>query len=666
LLTFIPVSFPDFSGLEDCILPYVSFFLNNNVNGCRLLLLTADDLENLKVLKKGHQEIILEGVDLLKQLHYNFSTETLQSQALRLGCKSRSLFNQLKQDEEVNAAAAAAAAAEAQAAALTSGKSSKKNQHLQQQALIDAKKSETKKIDRVSTSTLIAVSEIVLSVKQFISWIDRYPFSSQDMYLPIRKVILCHSIELASTAQRDQFVEAPNKVIKAACLSLADLCDRIVQDVNDSLAISPASLEVVAIKKAANEDLGVQVYSSFNNSGIHIVGWIKRGSPSDRCSRIEEGDEIVQIRYQTVVGWLQSKLVTAMKDCPTQVLLTLKKRPRHHPAPGRFEVMKPQKLPVPRQRPHIKTHSTRRTTASVVAAANAAAAASAAHAASRATADPDSEDEGFETSYKQTQLKGPVFPGYRKPRHPVRRRATISGTSPAAAAAPVAIRIDDLVPNSVKGATSASPIHPASSNQHQHRDYASGCGSSVSLMSRNPDAAGRSSSGSCGAAAASAGRKEQVLARSASHDVSSCGSAVTALATTLTAASGSHKKGLPFASGGEESFNNNSNIRRKHEFPGCSNNNDITTTGSSNSLTENNKTIPAATNTTTTTPSSGEITTASTPTATTTIVRSIPEVIVQHPSPEKAVSDGYMSGSVPSSSRSPSSSSSSPSTSSQV
>lgn len=585
---------------------------------------------NLNVLKKGHQEIILEGVDLLKQLHYNFSTETLQSQALRLGCKSRSLFNQLKQDEEERAAAVAEAQA---AAAATAHEKPAKGKG----QVMDAKKDLPRKVDRVSTATLIAVSEIVLSVKQFISWIDRYPFSSQDMYLPIRRTILSHSIELASTAQRDQFVDQPNKVIKAACLSLADLCDRIVQDVNDSLAISPASLEVVAIKKLANEDLGLQVYSSFNNSGIHIVGWIKRGSPSDRCSRIEEGDEIVQIRYQTVVGWLQSKLVNAMKESPTQVLLTLKKRPRHHPAPGRFEVIKPQKLPVPR-RPHAKTHSTRRTTATVAAAAVAAATASAAAAQAAARADPDSEDEGFETSYKQTQLKGPVFPGYRKPRHPVRRRATISGTTPAAGH--VAIRIDDLVPNSVKGATSASPINQVVNTGESKASHEVGTpvsGSSISL-SRNRQEMGQR----C--------RNEQVLARSASHDVSSCGSRTTA--TTGSQLKLHQQPGFRMADpcSGRESFNN----KKKDSFPHSDKN--ITTTASIN-LMENKTTAAAAASTTTT--SAG--TASPSPSGTT-----IPTVVVQQPSPDKAVSDGYMSGSVPSSSRSPSSSSSSPSTSSQV
>ena len=188
-------------GLEDAILPYVQFFVNNHVNGCKLLLLTTDDLENLNVRKIGHQEIILEGVDQLKHLHYDFASETLQTQALRLGCKARSLYNQLKYED---------------------GNPSQ---------------------DRVSTSTLSSVSDILLSVKSFISWIDRYPFSAQDTYLPVRESILRRSIELASTAQRDQFVEKPNEVLKDSCSGLATLCEKIVQELNDSLAITPASLE---------------------------------------------------------------------------------------------------------------------------------------------------------------------------------------------------------------------------------------------------------------------------------------------------------------------------------------------------------------------------------------------------------------------------------------
>jgi hypothetical protein len=56
------------SGLDDCILPYAHFFLNNNVIGQGLLNLTVDDLNKLRVEKLGHQEIILEALELLRNL----------------------------------------------------------------------------------------------------------------------------------------------------------------------------------------------------------------------------------------------------------------------------------------------------------------------------------------------------------------------------------------------------------------------------------------------------------------------------------------------------------------------------------------------------------------------------------------------------------------------
>ena len=50
------------------ILPYSHFFINNNVTGQSLLNLTVDDLHKLHVEKLGHQEIILEALEQLKNL----------------------------------------------------------------------------------------------------------------------------------------------------------------------------------------------------------------------------------------------------------------------------------------------------------------------------------------------------------------------------------------------------------------------------------------------------------------------------------------------------------------------------------------------------------------------------------------------------------------------
>ena len=45
---------------------YCESFRNNNINGKRLLHLTVSDLMKLNVEKLGHQEIILEGLEKLK------------------------------------------------------------------------------------------------------------------------------------------------------------------------------------------------------------------------------------------------------------------------------------------------------------------------------------------------------------------------------------------------------------------------------------------------------------------------------------------------------------------------------------------------------------------------------------------------------------------------
>lgn len=50
------------------ILPYIHYFVNNQVDGKRLLQLSHDELPSLHVTKIGHQEIILQGVELLRNI----------------------------------------------------------------------------------------------------------------------------------------------------------------------------------------------------------------------------------------------------------------------------------------------------------------------------------------------------------------------------------------------------------------------------------------------------------------------------------------------------------------------------------------------------------------------------------------------------------------------
>lgn len=53
------------SGLDDCLQQYVKSFEREQMGGEQLLHITHQELEELGVTRIGHQELILEAVDLL-------------------------------------------------------------------------------------------------------------------------------------------------------------------------------------------------------------------------------------------------------------------------------------------------------------------------------------------------------------------------------------------------------------------------------------------------------------------------------------------------------------------------------------------------------------------------------------------------------------------------
>jgi connector enhancer of kinase suppressor of Ras 2 len=183
-----------------------------------------------------------------------------------------------------------------------------------------------------------------------------------------------------------------NKVIREGCISLVGITDRIICEFLDPLVLQPASLDVATIKKKPEEDVVIISSHSISNSfdgidlwlqvrfvlivffvlykklflqgmliqtsykGVHVIGGVKFQSPAHQCGKIEEGDEVVQVNYQTVVGWQQKKLKAAMLENPAKVILTLKKRPRHSNNFGQIYV-KPYRLPSKkRESYHFRWH----------------------------------------------------------------------------------------------------------------------------------------------------------------------------------------------------------------------------------------------------------------------------------------------------------------------
>ncbi|XP_014279011.1 uncharacterized protein cnk [Halyomorpha halys] len=285
-------------GLDSCLLTYMHAFLNNLVDGQQLLSFGPNDLEHLGVHKIGHQEIILEGIEHLRNIHYELDRENLQLHAMRLSCLAHSLHNELC------------------------------HSHTDTQQL--------------STQIIADISTIVTVVKPLIAWLDRPGFCGETEYESARKEVLRLALRMATCGQRDRFVETPVSDMKTASAQLAKLADNIVQDMSDPLILQPASLDLATIKKRSSDDLGFYIVPPFR--GIHKISDIKLNSAAHQSGKIEPGDEIIQINYQTVVGWSVKEVMSLFAESPTEVLLTLKKRPRHTKIYGQIYV-KPYRLP---------------------------------------------------------------------------------------------------------------------------------------------------------------------------------------------------------------------------------------------------------------------------------------------------------------------------------
>ena len=168
-------------------LKYCESFKNNQILGSRLLHLTVSDLIKLNVEKLGHQEIILEGLEKLKNLHYNLSTENLQFIALKLSCKARSLYNEICLLEN----------------------QTKSNSNVASQP--------QKQQEKVDTTTMSAVADVLDALMTMLSWLDKPPFvaleSDDDKpYKKFWKAYVNLGINLATNAQRDNFAENPVQV----------------------------------------------------------------------------------------------------------------------------------------------------------------------------------------------------------------------------------------------------------------------------------------------------------------------------------------------------------------------------------------------------------------------------------------------------------------------
>uniref|UniRef100_A0A182JYG2 Connector enhancer of kinase suppressor of ras n=1 Tax=Anopheles christyi TaxID=43041 RepID=A0A182JYG2_9DIPT len=282
-------------GLHDSMYHYVKSFTNNGVGGKQLLNIRPYELEQLGMHVIGHQEIVLEAVENLKNFNYNLDKENLQFLALHVATAAHSLSKQLEFSDQ----------------------------------------------EKLETAVLKDITRTITHLKALIEWLDRAPFRGQKKFDELRQQCMRFGLEVATVAMRDRFSLMPVQAIRQNAKKLESIGEYIIKDIMDPIILQPASLDLVTLKKRES-DLGFLIMQNFH--GVHRITEIKFNSPAHNSGKVEEGDEIVQINYQTVVGWEYKKVVQQLQESPPDVLLTLKKRPKHMKIYGQIYI-KPYRLP---------------------------------------------------------------------------------------------------------------------------------------------------------------------------------------------------------------------------------------------------------------------------------------------------------------------------------
>ncbi|XP_056302816.1 connector enhancer of kinase suppressor of ras 2 [Danio aesculapii] len=277
-------------GLDDCLQQYIKNFEQEKVGGEQLLRITHQELEDLGVSRIGHQELILEAVDLLCALNYGLETENLKTLTHKLNASAKNLQN------------------------FITGR--RRGGHYDGRA--------TRKLPN---DFLTSVVDLIAAAKSLLAWLDRSPFAAVADYSMTRNNVIQLCLELTTIVQQDGTVyETENKILHV-CKTLSGVCDHIIALSSDPMVSQAAHLEVVQLDNIrSTEGLGMYIKSTYD--GLHVITGTTEGSLADRCKKIHAGDEVIQVNHQTVVGWQLKNLVNSLRSNPAGVTLTLKKRPQ--------------------------------------------------------------------------------------------------------------------------------------------------------------------------------------------------------------------------------------------------------------------------------------------------------------------------------------------------
>ncbi|XP_042560513.1 connector enhancer of kinase suppressor of ras 3-like isoform X2 [Clupea harengus] len=276
-------------GLDDSLQQYIHNLEREKINGEQLLKISHQDLEELGVSRIGHQELVLEAVDLLCALNYGVETDNLKNLVVRMRAASNNLHM---------------GTSERRKSPTYDGNNSRKPPN----------------------EFLTSVVELIGAAKSLLAWLDRTPLTGISDFTATKNKIIQLCLELTTTVQQDCSVFDMEEKILEVSKVLNTICDQTVRTTSDPLMCQSACLDEVQLNNIKpGEGLGMYIKSTYD--GLHVITGTTEHSPADMTRKIHAGDEVIQVNHQTVVGWQLKNLVAKLREDPKGVALMLKKRP---------------------------------------------------------------------------------------------------------------------------------------------------------------------------------------------------------------------------------------------------------------------------------------------------------------------------------------------------
>uniref|UniRef100_M3XM37 Connector enhancer of kinase suppressor of Ras 2 n=1 Tax=Mustela putorius furo TaxID=9669 RepID=M3XM37_MUSPF len=278
--------------LDDCLQQYIKNFEREKISGDQLLRITHQELEDLGVSRIGHQELILEAVDLLCALNYGLETENLKTLSHKLNASAKNLQNFITGRRR---------------SGHYDGRTSRK----------------------LPNDFLTSVVDLIGAAKSLLAWLDRSPFAAVTDYSVTRNNVIQLCLELTTIVQQDCTVyETENKILHVIfCRTVLGILSKMLRlSIFPLLSLSSSLIIIKLASILSYKGEGMYIKSTYD--GLHVITGTTENSPADRCKKIHAGDEVIQVNHQTVVGWQLKNLVNALREDPSGVILTLKKRPQ--------------------------------------------------------------------------------------------------------------------------------------------------------------------------------------------------------------------------------------------------------------------------------------------------------------------------------------------------